>query len=117
MAQPDLQAVPEATGANGAVPLETALQQLFAEQRRLRELLEQTQAEFARVNRAVLQVQQAFCTDEARELEYRRCVERLTGMDPYIAPEELEEAARLGFSFEEVLQAMAEAAGPDAKDA
>jgi hypothetical protein len=109
MAHSDIQAVPEAILVNGDASLETTLQRLFAEQRRLRELLEQTQAEYARANRAVLQFQQGYCTDPARALEYRRCVQRLTGLDPYITPEEIEAAERTGLTFEQLLEAIEEA--------
>jgi uncharacterized protein YhaN len=76
----------------GTCAVEARLRHLFSEQRRLRELLERTRAELDQINREVLQVQEDFCTDEAREQEYWRCLQRLLGFDPVITREEIEEA-------------------------
>lgn len=90
--------------ANGACSLEARLGQLLAEQRSLRERLEQTRTELDRINAEVLRTQEEYCTDEARDLEYRRCMQRLLGFDPYLDLAEIEEARKNPQSFADLLE-------------
>lgn len=88
---------------NGVSSLEGILGRLFAEQRRLREQLEQIREQLDQVNREVLRVQKDYCVDDQHELHYRKCVQHLLGIDPYLDPSEIEEALRTHQTFEEFL--------------
>ena len=76
---------------DGSSSLDDRLRGLFAEQRRLRELLEQTRADLDAVNREVLRFQDEHCTDAVREKEYDGALERVLGIDPRIDLNEVEE--------------------------
>jgi hypothetical protein len=117
MTQPDVQNPNGTPSVSDASSLEGTLRRLFAERTRWRELRDQAQAEFSRLNREVLRVSREYCTDEARELEYRRCVERLTGFDPYISPEQVAEAERTGGPIDDILRGLEEDAAQEAKGA
>src|SRR5437870_471550 len=87
----------QATGSvNGAASseLEARLRQFLGEQRRLRELLDQTRADLDRINTELLRFQDEYCTDAAREEEYDSALERILGFDPRIDPKEIEEALK-----------------------
>ncbi len=76
---------------NGSSSLEARLRGLFAEQRRLRELLEQTRTDLAEINRQVLSFQDDYCRDAVRQEEYDSAIERILGFDPRIDLKEVEE--------------------------
>jgi hypothetical protein len=103
MAEPNVPANQDRVAVNATRSLEARLGRLFAEQRRLRELLETTREELDRVNREVLRTQDEFCTDPAREEEYLCVLERVLGYDPRIDPKELEDALTNGQSLEELI--------------
>lgn len=103
MAGPQAEVDSGTTAADG-VALEATLRQLFAERTKWRELRDQAQEELNRLNREVLRIQDKYCTDEAREAECRRCVERLTGTDLSIDLKAIEEAKRDGITMEQILE-------------
>ena len=87
----------QATGAANGAPApepEARLRHLLGEQRRLRELLEQTRAALDRVNADLLGFQNEYCTDPAREREYDSALARILGFDPRFDPKEIEEALK-----------------------
>jgi hypothetical protein len=94
----------DALAANGTDPLEGKLRHLFAEQRRLRDLLEKTRAELDGVNGELIRFQRAFCTDAVREEEYNQCLERILGFDPRLNLQEFEVARAGGESLEELIR-------------
>jgi hypothetical protein len=71
-------------GASMVSGLEAKLRQLFAEQARLRALLEETRSSLDQVNCEVLQLQQEYCTSPDREQEYRHCLTHVLGFDPHL---------------------------------
>jgi hypothetical protein len=108
----------QATGSiNGATTseVEARLRYFFGEQRRLRALLEQTEAEAGlpslqevqekrpgesadrtradldRINAELLRFQDEYCTDPSRAEEYDSAIERILGFDPRIDVKEVEE--------------------------
>jgi hypothetical protein len=96
----------DALAANGTDSLEGKLRQIFAEQRRLRDLLEKTRTELDQVNREVIRFQAEYCTDAVREEEYNQCLERILDIDPRLNLAELEAARAGGESLEELIQAL-----------
>ena len=86
-----------------ASELEAKLRFFFGEQRRLRELLEQTRAELDRVNRDLLQYQDEYCTDSGREAEYLDCLESILGYSIRVDPKEIEEAQKNPVDFKAFL--------------
>jgi len=94
---------PDGTWTNSACAVEARLRHLFAEQFRLRELLEATRAELDRVNAEVLQTQKEYCTSPEREEEYCQCLEKVLGFNPRISLEEIEAARRNPQSIEDFL--------------
>jgi len=91
MAELDAPVVRNGDSTNGSPSLESQLRGLFAEQRRLRELLEQTRADLDEVNRQVLRFQDDYCTDAERQEEYDSALERILGFDPRIDLNEVRE--------------------------
>ncbi len=91
---------------NGATwpDLETRLRRIFAEQQRLRHLLDATRAELDRANSELLAFQDEFCTDAAREEVYLSCLEQILGYDPHIDPKEIEEAMANPHGIEDILE-------------
>jgi len=84
--------------------LETRLRHIFAEQQRLRDLLDTTRAELDRVNCELLAFQDEFCTDAACEEEYLTCLEQILGYDPRIDPKEIAEAMANPNGIENILE-------------
>ena len=127
MPQPILRSRPNVEQVNGPVALEARLGHLFAEQIRLRELLEQTRdildgrtrsasasasarelfdqtkAELDRVNAEVLRVQDEYCTTPDREDKYCLCLKKLVGSDPREDLKEIEEAKKNPLMFEDLI--------------
>ncbi len=99
------------TRIDSANALEARLRELFAKQRRLRELLDQTRSELDSVNQDVLSVQAEYCTDAQREEEYLQVLERLLGLDPRIRPEELQGAVDAREFLEGLFQELEQEAG------
>lgn len=91
MAEVNVRAGGTTESVNGSSPLESRLRGLFAEQRRLSELLEQTRADLDEINRQVLTFQDDYCTDAERQEEYDSALERILGFDPRIDLNEVEE--------------------------
>src|SRR5947208_11705931 len=91
-------------GSTRLVPaIETKLRAIFDARARIREQMERLEAERAHLTQELFKLQDGYCTDPAREEEYCRCIERLTGFDPRIDPRALEEALRSTFSMDEFL--------------
>jgi hypothetical protein len=93
----------EATAANGAYDVEGKRRRLFAEQQRLRALLEQPREELDRVNAEVLRTQDESCTTPEREDEYYQSLKRIFGYDPRDTVAEIEEAKKNPCSIEDLL--------------
>jgi hypothetical protein len=104
MAEINVQVNHEADRIDGPCSLEARLRHLFAEQHRLRELLEQTRAELDRVNATVLRTQDDYCTSPEREEEYDQCLEKILGFDPRIDLREIEAAKRNPMPIEALLE-------------
>jgi hypothetical protein len=111
MAELDVHIGPNVDSVSVGSSLESRLRNLFAEQRRLRDQLEQTRADLDRVNRQVLQFQDEFCTDAQREEEYDRCLQKVLGFDPRIDASLLEEARAGGQSMDKLIEEMERTAG------
>ena len=130
MAESDAPVNDEANLADGPSSLEAKLRRLFADQHRLREELEQireksaaangeglrsqeeqNRAELRAVNREVLRTQDSYCTNEQREEEYRRCIIKLTGFDPYVSAQDIEEWMRTGVSMQQIIEEIEKEAG------
>jgi hypothetical protein len=103
MSASDRNGLPNYDPVEGASELENRLRRFFAEQRRLREQLEQTRADLDRVNSELLQFQDEYCTDAAREEEYLDCLERVLGYSVRIDLKELEEARNNPRTIEDII--------------
>ena len=137
MVQPNAQTAVGATPLNGVGGPDARLRHLFAEQQRLRELLDRTRAdaallkkedaddhrlpEFVRlmekelegVNAELFRFQDEYCTDTAREEEYNRAVERILGFDPRVDLKEVEAilAGKRGCDMREFLEELERTVG------
>ncbi len=92
---------------NGGARPEPPLQQVVAERDRLRLELDEARREILQLKCQAEALRQEWFTAKAQEEEYRRYIKKLTGLDPYISPQEILEAEKNGYTGQQIFEEIA----------
>ena len=95
---------PDSSGTvNGVRAPDVSLQEVVAERDRLCKDLAEARSEITRLRCQAEMLRHEWYNAKSQEQEYRRYIQKLTGFDPYVSPQDVLEIERTGVTMEQII--------------
>jgi hypothetical protein len=88
---------------NSISPQDSSLPDMGVERDRLCKELDEARQENRRLFCQAEMLRQEWYRAKAQEEEYRRCIHKLTGFDPYLSPQEILDIERGGVTMKQII--------------